>query len=173
MARQLRKFVKKMQATHREQMMPWLGSAHSGSFCLLLDRHLSSTYWAVRPKPSHETFVAFLTSSFHPTVPKPVTATLAYELGLEAPAVFSHGDLCPRNIIVQGGQLVYVTGWDCAGWYPEWWEYVKFFEARTSDKNFDWYDYANEIFDKEFHAELAAYQGIGASIVSIQALAYP
>lgn len=160
MARQLRKFVIKMQMTPRAGMTPWLGSTRSGQFSLLLDKHLSSTYWAVRSKPSHETFVAFLISSFHHTVPKPVTAALAHQLGAEAPAVLSHGDLCPRNIIVQGGKLVHVTGWDCAGWYPVWWDYVKFFEARTSGRNIDWYDYASEIFDREFHAELAAYQGV-------------
>lgn len=161
MARQLRKFVHKMQNTPRSaDMMSRRGSVGSGQFSLMLDKHLNSTYWAVRSKPSHEDFVAFLISSFYSTVPKPVTATLAYELGVDARVVLAHGELCPRNIIVHQGKLVQVTGWDCAGWYPEWWDYVKFFEARTSDKNLDWYDYAKEIFAKEFHAELAAYQGV-------------
>ncbi|EWG52441.1 hypothetical protein FVEG_11190 [Fusarium verticillioides 7600] len=41
-----------------------------------------------------------------------------------------------------------------------WWEYARFFEARTSEANSDWYSYAAEIFEEAFPAELAAYQGI-------------
>ncbi|KZZ87923.1 hypothetical protein AAL_08254 [Moelleriella libera RCEF 2490] len=61
---------------------------------------------------------------------------------------------------MDGRRIHLVLGWDCAGWYPEWWDYVKFFEARTSDVNLDWYDYATQIFDKDFPTELAAFQGI-------------
>ncbi|ENH70782.1 hypothetical protein FOC1_g10005083 [Fusarium oxysporum f. sp. cubense race 1] len=54
----------------------------------------------------------------------------------------------------------WILGWDCAGQYPVWWEYARFFEARTTEANSDWYSYAAEIFEEEFPAELAAYQGI-------------
>ncbi|UKZ78424.1 hypothetical protein TrVFT333_006164 [Trichoderma virens FT-333] len=53
-----------------------------------------------------------------------------------------------------------ILGWDSGGWYPEWWEYVKFFEARTAPENQDWYDYARDIFVETFPNELVAYQGI-------------
>ncbi|KAA8896212.1 kinase-like domain-containing protein [Sphaerosporella brunnea] len=50
--------------------------------------------------------------------------------------VFTHADLHPRNIIVQrciGGdgagkaelRLAGIVDWELAGWYPEYWEYVK------------------------------------------------
>jgi aminoglycoside phosphotransferase len=105
-------------------------------------------------------FVAFLMSSFHATVPNPVVTALADQLKSRAPIFMTHGDVCPANIIVDQLKVIAITGWDCAGWYPAWWEYVKFFEARTSDRNTDWYEYASEIFVNQFPAELAAYQGI-------------
>ena len=50
--------------------------------------------------------------------------------------VFTHGDLTPRNIMVQsvpsslhpGGITLEITGiidWEYSGWYPEYWEYIK------------------------------------------------
>ena len=59
--------------------------------------------------------------------------------------VFTHGDLAPRNITVQDGKIVGVVYWEDAGWYPEYWEYVKFFQ-RSSTSEGDWRDYADEIF---------------------------
>lgn len=157
MARQIRKLVTHLRSMPNKNIQ--LGSVSSGGYSLLLDKHQKSTYWAVRSSPTSRTFVAFLTSSFYTTVPGPVAATLADQLRPH-PIVMSHGDICPKNIIVDNYKIIAILGWDCAGWYPDWWEYAKFFEARTSDKNSDWYEYAGEIFDKEFPAELAAYQGV-------------
>ncbi|RMZ67762.1 kinase-like domain [Pyrenophora seminiperda CCB06] len=39
--------------------------------------------------------------------------------------VMTHGDFCPRNIIVQGTKVVSVLDWELSGYYPEYWEYVK------------------------------------------------
>ncbi|TFK33826.1 kinase-like domain-containing protein [Crucibulum laeve] len=39
---------------------------------------------------------------------------------------FTHGDLAPRNIMVKkDGTVTGLIDWDCAGWYPEYWEYTK------------------------------------------------
>ena len=40
------------------------------------------------------------------------------------PIVFTHGDLNPRNIIVDPGskRIVGIIDWAWAGWYPEYWE---------------------------------------------------
>jgi len=38
--------------------------------------------------------------------------------------VFTHGDLCPDNILIRDGQVVGIVGWEAAGWYPEYWEYT-------------------------------------------------
>lgn len=39
--------------------------------------------------------------------------------------VMTHGDLSPRNIIVQGTKVVAILDWEMSGFYPEYWEYVK------------------------------------------------
>ncbi|KJX95254.1 Protein kinase-like domain like protein [Zymoseptoria brevis] len=38
---------------------------------------------------------------------------------------FTHGDLSAQNILVRGGKVVAIIDWECAGWYPEYWEYTK------------------------------------------------
>lgn len=38
---------------------------------------------------------------------------------------FTHGDLAVQNILVRGGTIVAILDWECAGWYPEYWEYTK------------------------------------------------
>jgi thiamine kinase-like enzyme len=39
--------------------------------------------------------------------------------------VLSHGDLSPRNLMIHEGQLSGIIDWECGGWYPEYWEYIK------------------------------------------------
>src|SRR3954452_13593451 len=39
--------------------------------------------------------------------------------------VMTHGDLHPRNIIVRDCRIVAILDWECAGFYPEYWEYTK------------------------------------------------
>jgi aminoglycoside phosphotransferase len=39
--------------------------------------------------------------------------------------VFTHGDLDPRNILVEGGRVSGIVDWEQAGWYPEYWEYIE------------------------------------------------
>ncbi|KAI9710955.1 MAG: hypothetical protein M1820_002392 [Bogoriella megaspora] len=40
--------------------------------------------------------------------------------------VFTHADLNLRNILVDGsGKISGIVDWECAGWYPEYWEYTK------------------------------------------------
>lgn len=39
--------------------------------------------------------------------------------------VLTHGDISPRNILVQGSKVVAIVDWEMSGYYPEYWEYVK------------------------------------------------
>jgi len=39
--------------------------------------------------------------------------------------VLTHGDLQPRNIVVQGDKVTGIIDWEFGGWYSEYWEYVK------------------------------------------------
>jgi aminoglycoside phosphotransferase (APT) family kinase protein len=43
--------------------------------------------------------------------------------------VFTHGDLAPRNIVVDGeAHVTAILDWEYAGWYPQWWEAVKAYQ---------------------------------------------
>ncbi|KAI1171204.1 kinase-like protein [Nemania sp. FL0916] len=39
--------------------------------------------------------------------------------------VFTHNDLAPRNILVQGSKVVSILDWELSGYYPDYWEYCK------------------------------------------------
>lgn len=38
---------------------------------------------------------------------------------------FTHGDLGMQNILIQNGKIAAIIDWECAGWYPEYWEYTR------------------------------------------------
>ncbi|KAJ3739432.1 kinase-like domain-containing protein [Lentinula detonsa] len=43
-------------------------------------------------------------------------------LAKEHRIVFTHCDLAPRNILVKDGRIASIIDWECAGWFPEYWE---------------------------------------------------
>ncbi|KAF1983629.1 hypothetical protein K402DRAFT_448038 [Aulographum hederae CBS 113979] len=45
--------------------------------------------------------------------------------------VFTHGDLRPDNILVKNGRVTAIVVWEMAGWYPDYWEFVKAFWLET------------------------------------------
>ena len=72
--------------------------------------------------------------------------------------VFTHGDLTSRDIIVKEGRIQALLDWEYAGWYPEFWEFVKFFDRPTDCK--DWRDYAEVIFEVVFPRALLTFQAL-------------
>jgi thiamine kinase-like enzyme len=50
--------------------------------------------------------------------------------------VFTHADLNLRNILVdEMGKISGIVDWECAGWYPEYWEYTKMhFTVRSTTR---------------------------------------
>jgi aminoglycoside phosphotransferase len=49
----------------------------------------------------------------------------------------THADLNPTNIQYHNGRIMGIIDWECAGWYPEYWEYTKmWFADRPAYKNF-------------------------------------
>jgi len=39
--------------------------------------------------------------------------------------VLTHGDLAARNILVRDARVVAIVDWEMAGFYPEYWGYIK------------------------------------------------
>ena len=54
-----------------------------------------------------------------------VSATLIASHSIHRSIVFTHGDLTPRNIMIQGSHITAIIDWGCAGWFPDHWEYLK------------------------------------------------
>ncbi|RGP60910.1 aminoglycoside 3 -phosphotransferase choline kinase protein [Fusarium sporotrichioides] len=159
-ARQLRNILQKLRSHEKAPPGGAFGSIKSGPYGLILDKHPGHTYFAVRVDPDQQQFMALLMSTLYSTVPTHVSKALVKQFRTDYPSVLTHGNLCPRNIIVSNNTIAWILGWDCAGHYPVWWEYARFFEARTTEENSDWYEYAEQIFADEYPVELAAYQGI-------------
>lgn len=139
-----------------------LGSIYAGEYSLVLDRHADKTHWAIERQPvetQFAKFAQFILSRFEPRLSGTFEKALVANLERKSSLVLSHGNLSPQNIIIDGTSIVWIIGWDCAGWYPDWWEYVKFFDAQTASTNYDWYGYANDIFAHAYPTELAAYRG--------------
>ncbi|TFK67247.1 hypothetical protein BDN72DRAFT_859295 [Pluteus cervinus] len=44
---------------------------------------------------------------------------------LHHPIVFTHSDIALRDIMVDGTTVTAIIDWECAGWYPAHWEYLK------------------------------------------------
>lgn len=56
------------------------------------------------------------------------------------PIVFTHNDIALRNIMVDGDRVTGLIDWECSGWFPSHWEYVKtcwgdYFPARQFAKD--------------------------------------
>ena len=61
---------------------------------------------------------------------------LSDHLPRSSTAVFTHGDLTPRNIMVDdSGRITGVLDWELAGWYPDYWEYANIMKP---SKDRDW-----------------------------------
>ncbi|KAJ8058204.1 hypothetical protein OCU04_012401 [Sclerotinia nivalis] len=72
--------------------------------------------------------------------------------------VFAQCDLSPRNIMVQDGKITGLIDWEDSGFFPEYWEYVKFFEVVT--KHRDWKDYSGEIMPNRYDDDLLFFQAL-------------
>lgn len=69
--------------------------------------------------------------------------------------VFTHGDIAPRNILVDGDTIVALLDWEQAGWYPEHWEFVKAIWCPPSPKSSGdlWLEAVEELFDENYESE--------------------
>ncbi|KAK3176560.1 hypothetical protein OEA41_007883 [Lepraria neglecta] len=56
-------------------------------------------------------------------------------------SVFTHGDIAPRNIMVdQSGHITSIIDWELAGWYPDYWEYANIMKPSMDHDWQSWMD---------------------------------
>ena len=100
------------------------------------------------PFSTEKQFNEFLRSNIIPAAPEIYHLMLQRVMKENHDIVLTHGDLNPRNIVVNDGRIVAILDWENAGWYPEYWEYVKFFNAL--DFSLDWHNYSDNIFPQTY-----------------------
>lgn len=71
--------------------------------------------------------------------------------------LLTHNDLHPRNVTVRDGKVAAILDWELAGFYPEYWEYVKawyragidepWVQDRAADKVLKPYPLARAVFE--------------------------
>lgn len=104
------------------------------------------------PFSNEREFNAFLLKNVVSRTPDIYRGTVHELLSDTHRIVLTHGDLNPRNIMVRDGDIVGLLDWECAGWYPEYWEYVKF--CGGIDSSIDWHRYSDTIFSQAYPQEL-------------------
>lgn len=56
-------------------------------------------------------------------------------------SLFTHGDVAPRNILVDdSGRITGIIDWELAGWYPEYWEYANIMKPTRDEDWQSWMD---------------------------------
>ncbi|KJZ73919.1 hypothetical protein HIM_06587 [Hirsutella minnesotensis 3608] len=150
-ARQLREIVEKMRSV--------APPAHLIGACDGTEIRDTRLYFTYHSAPCYDErgFNEFLLSSLFNHTPPLVREAFSRRLRANHRIVLSHCDLTPRNILVHDGRVVGIVDWEDSGWYPEYWEYVKFFQ-RAADK--DWKQYAEDIFPELYHDELVDFIAI-------------
>lgn len=109
------------------------------------------------PFQNQEDFNKFILD-LYPVTPTTIRDALARGLRSDYHILFSHGDLTQHNIIIKDNKIVALIDWEYAGWYPEYWDYIKFFERYSANQ--DWKEYAKEIFPDTYDNELVLFQAI-------------
>lgn len=74
-------------------------------------------------------------------------------------SVFTHADISPRNIMVDGNfRITGIIDWEAAGWYPDYWEYANI--MRPACWCGDWQDWMDRTAPPQFKCNL---EGINAA----------
>ncbi|OAA36782.1 Protein kinase-like domain protein [Beauveria brongniartii RCEF 3172] len=150
-ATQLRGIIQQMQAI--EPPPNYIGRCNGTG---VRDTRVRITYDGPVCKDEAE-FNEYLISSLFHKIPSVLRTSIRDHLQTDHRIVFTHGDLAPRNIMMQDGKISGIVDWEDAGWYPEYWELIKFIERPAKG---DWKQYAEIIFPKHYPTELIAYTAI-------------
>lgn len=111
------------------------------------------------PFDSEKQFNEFILGDIVKSAPDLLRHYAKYALTYNHDIVFTHSDLSPRNILVDGDRVTAIIDWEYAGWYPEHWEYIQ--ALRQLKPMPDWPDYLERILPPRFEREY-----IGMSFLS-------
>jgi aminoglycoside phosphotransferase (APT) family kinase protein len=105
------------------------------------------------PFDTEKEFNSFLFDDLVHTVPRLTKHYARHALFDNHEIVFTHGDLVPRNILVdENAKVTAILDWEEAGWYPEYWEYKKAFHYLYPMA--DWPDYLSRILPLKYEKEI-------------------
>lgn len=71
--------------------------------------------------------------------------------------VFTHADLNPTNIIMDRGRLSGIVDWECAGFFPDYWEFTKLMYGTSSSsmiRPFFHDAFIKGVYEEELEAEV-------------------
>lgn len=104
------------------------------------------------PFESEKLFNEFILSDIVEKAPPLLKHYAKYALRDDHEVVFTHGDLAPRNIIIdEQCHVKAILDWEFGGWYPEHWEYIKALGDLFSVK--DWPEYLPLILPPKYEIE--------------------
>ncbi|KAI9811976.1 MAG: hypothetical protein M1832_000641 [Thelocarpon impressellum] len=120
-----------------------------------LDQRTYSTHRG-GPFPAEEAFNEWLIDGTARTTPSNLVSAFRSRWRSDHRLVFSHGDLGQQNVIVRDARIVALVDWQHSGWYPEHWDFLKFFSCLG--RGSDWFELASVIFPETYFDELLLYQ---------------
>ncbi|PWY78811.1 kinase-like protein [Aspergillus eucalypticola CBS 122712] len=92
---------------------------------LLFKNNSSSSGEILRgPFASDDELWAEMERGLDERIPEAARVRLRQRMPSAMPYTFTHGDLTIGNIMVESGTVTGVIGWEMAGYFPVWWEYV-------------------------------------------------
>jgi aminoglycoside phosphotransferase (APT) family kinase protein len=142
-ALQLRRIVDNI-ASVKSESREFLGSVTGGPFRnMFFPEHLSpdSAFDTVHDflDAFRQILLFFCTESF--------TEDFLAQFPESAQVVFTHGDLLPRNIMVEGTTITGVLDWATAGFYPSYWEYSRMHDPHSMTPGWDYV--LSQVFPEE------------------------
>lgn len=141
---QLRQIVQKLRENRKDHYIGGIGNTVAIDY--------RKAVLTGGPFTTEEQFNTFLRSDLFPTARRRLHSTFQEIMSSNHEIVLTHSDISLRNIIVQNGQIKALIDWEYAGWYPEYWEYVRFYH-QVDEPDLD--GYVENIFPRTYPQELA------------------
>ncbi|EMD35878.1 hypothetical protein CERSUDRAFT_156636 [Gelatoporia subvermispora B] len=145
---QLRAHVMQLRSLHPPDPRAVCGLG--GAACK--DARLQS-YGSFGPFAAVSDFHDHLTRAATPWIDEVYLENIRRRMSDNYRVMFTHSDLAPRNIIVRGDDIAAIIDWEHAGWYPEYWEYVKALYHPMSVKDQSWNDVVKDMIPQGYEKE--------------------